>query len=74
MVQELQDLGFKISKNSIVLMLDAFAQNGNVFEVKKIYNGMKAAGYFPTMHLYRVMMVYFVGLNVYKMSQRWLMR
>ncbi|GJZ28666.1 pentatricopeptide repeat-containing protein [Tanacetum coccineum] len=54
-VQELQDLGFKISKNSVVLMLDAFAPNGNVFEVKKIYNGMKAAGYFPTMHLYRVM-------------------
>ncbi|XP_071713833.1 pentatricopeptide repeat-containing protein At3g18110, chloroplastic-like [Rutidosis leptorrhynchoides] len=54
-VQELQDMGFKISKNSIVLMLNAFAESGNVFEMKKIYNGMKAAGYFPTMHLYRVM-------------------
>ncbi|KAJ6377828.1 hypothetical protein OIU78_028118 [Salix suchowensis] len=54
-VQELQDMGFKISKSSILLMLDAFARAGNIFEVKKIYNGMKAAGYFPTMHLYRVM-------------------
>ncbi|KAL4557258.1 hypothetical protein LXL04_035431 [Taraxacum kok-saghyz] len=54
-VEELQDLGFKISKNSIVLMLDAFAEAGNVFEVKKIYHGMKAAGYFPNMNLYRVM-------------------
>ncbi|XP_024971343.1 pentatricopeptide repeat-containing protein At3g18110, chloroplastic isoform X1 [Cynara cardunculus var. scolymus] len=54
-VQELQDMGFKISKSSIFLMLDAFVQTGNVFEVKKIYNGMKAAGYFPTMNLYRVM-------------------
>ncbi|KAI3705844.1 hypothetical protein L1987_76088 [Smallanthus sonchifolius] len=54
-VQELQDMGFKISKSSIVLMLDAFARNGDVFEVKKIYHGMKAACYFPTMHLYRTM-------------------
>ncbi|MFS7929636.1 putative tetratricopeptide-like helical domain superfamily [Helianthus anomalus] len=54
-VQELQDMGFKIGKSTIVLMLDAFAQNGDVFEVKKIYNGMKASGYFPTMHLYRTM-------------------
>lgn len=54
-IQELQDMGFKISKPSIILMLDAFAQSGNIFEVQKIYHGMKAAGYFPTMHLYRVM-------------------
>lgn len=54
-VQELQDMGFKISKSSIILMLEAFAQAGNIFEVKKIYHSMKAAGYFPTMHLYRVM-------------------
>lgn len=54
-IQELQDMSFKIGKSSIILMLDAFAQAGNIFEVKKIYNGMKAAGYFPTMHLYRVM-------------------
>ena len=54
-IQELQDMGFKISKSSIMLMLDAFACAGNIFEVKKIYNGMKAAGYFPTMHLYRIM-------------------
>ncbi|TXG48675.1 hypothetical protein EZV62_024550 [Acer yangbiense] len=54
-IQELQDMDFKISKSSILLMLDAFARAGNIFEVKKIYNGMKAAGYLPTMHLYRVM-------------------
>lgn len=54
-IQELQDMDFKISKSSILLMLDAFARAGNIFEVKKIYNGMKAAGYFPTLHLYRVM-------------------
>ncbi|XP_057971713.1 pentatricopeptide repeat-containing protein At3g18110, chloroplastic isoform X2 [Malania oleifera] len=54
-VQELQDMGFKMSKSSILLMLDAFAQAGNIFEVKKIYHGMKAAGYIPTMHLYKVM-------------------
>ncbi|KAK4837985.1 hypothetical protein QYF36_010123 [Acer negundo] len=54
-IQELQDMDFKISKSSILLMLDAFAQAGNIFEVKKIYNGMKAAGYLPTVHLYRVM-------------------
>ncbi|GAV69281.1 PPR domain-containing protein/PPR_1 domain-containing protein/PPR_2 domain-containing protein/PPR_3 domain-containing protein [Cephalotus follicularis] len=54
-IQELQDMGFKISKSSILLMLEAFAQAGNIFEVKKIYHGMKAAGYFPTMHLYRIM-------------------
>ncbi|KAJ7969244.1 Pentatricopeptide repeat [Quillaja saponaria] len=54
-IQELQDMGFKISKSSIILMLDAFAQDGNIFEVQKIYHGMKAAGYFPTMHLYRLM-------------------
>ncbi|OMO95208.1 hypothetical protein CCACVL1_05491 [Corchorus capsularis] len=54
-IQELQDMGFKISKSSIILTLDAFAQAGNHFEVKKIYSGMKAAGYFPTMHLYRIM-------------------
>ncbi|XVE90498.1 hypothetical protein DITRI_Ditri20bG0082400 [Diplodiscus trichospermus] len=54
-IQELQDMGFKISKSSILLMLDAFAKAGNLFEVTKIYSGMKAAGYFPTMHLYRIM-------------------
>ncbi|KAI5440161.1 pentatricopeptide repeat-containing protein At3g18110, chloroplastic [Lathyrus oleraceus] len=54
-IQELQDMDFKISKSSILLMLEAFAQAGNLFEVQKVYNGMKAAGYFPTMHLYRVM-------------------
>ncbi|KAK9192786.1 hypothetical protein WN944_003479 [Citrus x changshan-huyou] len=54
-IQELQDMDFKISKSSILLMLDAFARSGNIFEVKKIYHGMKAAGYFPTMYLYRVM-------------------
>ncbi|KAL0304537.1 UNVERIFIED_CONTAM: Pentatricopeptide repeat-containing protein, chloroplastic [Sesamum radiatum] len=54
-IQDLQDMGFKISKSSIILMLEAFAQSGNIFEVKKIYHGMKAAGYLPTMHLYRVM-------------------
>ncbi|XP_044478117.1 pentatricopeptide repeat-containing protein At3g18110, chloroplastic-like [Mangifera indica] len=54
-IQELQDMDFKISKSSILLMLDAFARAGNIFEVKKIYHGMKAAGYFPSMHLYRVM-------------------
>lgn len=54
-IQELQDMGFKISKSSILLMLEAFAQAGNLFEVQKVYNGMKAAGYFPTMHLYRIM-------------------
>lgn len=54
-IQELQDMDFKISKSSILLMLDAFARAGNIFEVKKIYHGMKAAGYLPTMHLYRVM-------------------
>ncbi|XP_043695518.1 pentatricopeptide repeat-containing protein At3g18110, chloroplastic [Telopea speciosissima] len=54
-IQELQDMDFKISKSSILLMLDAFARAGNIFEVKKIYHGMKAAGYFPTMHLYRSM-------------------
>ncbi|KAL2920793.1 hypothetical protein RDABS01_012284 [Bienertia sinuspersici] len=55
LIQELQDMGFKISKSSILLMLEAFAKAGNIFEVKKIYNGMKAAGYLPTMHLYRIM-------------------
>ncbi|KAH6811568.1 Pentatricopeptide repeat superfamily protein [Perilla frutescens var. frutescens] len=54
-IQDLQDMGFKISKSSIILMLEAFAQSGNAFEVKKIYHGMKAAGYLPTMHLYKVM-------------------
>ncbi|WCJ27925.1 Pentatricopeptide repeat (PPR) superfamily protein [Euphorbia peplus] len=54
-IQELQDIGFKISKTSILLMLDAFVRAGNIFEAKKIYHGMKAAGYFPTMHLYRIM-------------------
>ncbi|KAK4480470.1 hypothetical protein RD792_013543 [Penstemon davidsonii] len=54
-IQDLQDMGFKISKSSIILMLEAFAKSGDIFEVKKIYNGMKAAGYLPTMHLYRVM-------------------
>uniref|UniRef100_A0A0A0KFM9 Pentatricopeptide repeat-containing protein-mitochondrial domain-containing protein n=1 Tax=Cucumis sativus TaxID=3659 RepID=A0A0A0KFM9_CUCSA len=54
-VQELQDMGFKISKSSVLLMLDAFARDGNIFEVKKIYHGMIAAGYLPTMHLYRSM-------------------
>ncbi|GMH28176.1 hypothetical protein Nepgr_030019 [Nepenthes gracilis] len=55
LIQELQDMGFKISKSTIILMIDAFAQAGNIFEVKKVYNGMKAAGYLPTMHLYKVM-------------------
>lgn len=54
-IQELQDLGFKISKSSILLMLEAFARVGSIFEVKKIYHGMKAAGYFPSMHIYRIM-------------------
>lgn len=54
-VEELQDMDFKISKTTILMMLDAFARNGNIFEVKKIYHGMKAAGYLPTMHLYRSM-------------------
>ncbi|XP_052204711.1 pentatricopeptide repeat-containing protein At3g18110, chloroplastic [Diospyros lotus] len=58
-IQELQDMGFKISKSSILLILNAFARVGNIFEVKKIYNGMKAAGYFPSMHLYRVMIELF---------------
>lgn len=55
-IQELQDMGFKISKSSILLTLEAFAQAGNLFEVQKIYNGMKSAGYFPTMHVYRIML------------------
>ncbi|KAK7255360.1 hypothetical protein RIF29_28769 [Crotalaria pallida] len=54
-IQELQDMGFKISKSSILLMLEAFAKARNLFEVQKVYHGMKAAGYFPTMHLYRIM-------------------
>ncbi|XP_072953760.1 pentatricopeptide repeat-containing protein At3g18110, chloroplastic isoform X1 [Typha angustifolia] len=54
-VQELQDMDFKISKSTILIMLDAFARSGNIFEVRKIYNGMKAAGYLPNMHLYRSM-------------------
>ena len=54
-IQELQDMDFKISKSTIILMLEAFAKVGNIFEVKKIYHGMKAAGYLPTMHLYRSM-------------------
>ncbi|KAH7655386.1 HCP-like protein [Dioscorea alata] len=55
-VQELQDMDFKISKSTVLMMLDAYARVGNIFEVKKIYNGMKAAGYLPTMHLYRSML------------------
>ncbi|XP_021774802.1 pentatricopeptide repeat-containing protein At3g18110, chloroplastic-like isoform X1 [Chenopodium quinoa] len=55
LIQELQDIGFKISKSTILLMLEAFAKAGNIFEVKKIYNGMRAAGYLPNMHLYRIM-------------------
>ncbi|XP_050235974.1 pentatricopeptide repeat-containing protein At3g18110, chloroplastic [Mercurialis annua] len=54
-IQEMQDMGFKISKSSILLTLDAFARAGNIVEARKIYHGMKAAGYYPTMHLYRVM-------------------
>ncbi|KAJ0983794.1 hypothetical protein J5N97_002150 [Dioscorea zingiberensis] len=54
-VQELQDMDFKISKSTVLMMLDAYARVGNIFEVKKIYHGMKAAGYLPTMHLYRSM-------------------
>ncbi|KAL5988622.1 hypothetical protein ACLOJK_026720 [Asimina triloba] len=54
-IEELQDMGFRISKSTILLMLDAFVRVRNIFEVKKIYHGMKAAGYLPTMHLYRVM-------------------
>lgn len=53
LVEELQDMDFKISKSTILMILDAFVREGNIFEVKKIYNGMKAAGYLPTMHLYR---------------------
>ncbi|KAI4976399.1 hypothetical protein ZWY2020_050006 [Hordeum vulgare] len=52
-VQELQDMGFKISKSTVILMLEAFAKAGDVFEVMKIYNGMKEAGYLPNMHIYR---------------------
>ncbi|KAK3128626.1 hypothetical protein QOZ80_6BG0464320 [Eleusine coracana subsp. coracana] len=48
-VQQLQDMDFKISKSTVLLMLDAFARAGDVFEVMKIYNGMKAAGYLPKM-------------------------
>ncbi|WVZ82134.1 hypothetical protein U9M48_029432, partial [Paspalum notatum var. saurae] len=55
LIKELQDMDFKISKSSVLLMLDAFAKAGDVFEVMKIYNGMKAAGYLPNMHLYRSM-------------------
>ncbi|KAK8941881.1 Pentatricopeptide repeat-containing protein [Platanthera guangdongensis] len=58
-IQELQDLDFRISKSTIVLMLDAFARDGNIFEVKKIYHGMKKAGFLPTMHLYRSMIELF---------------
>ncbi|KAH0451512.1 hypothetical protein IEQ34_018811 [Dendrobium chrysotoxum] len=58
-IQELQDMDFKISKSTIIMMLDAFARDGNIFEVKKIYHGMKAAGYLPTMHLYRSMIELF---------------
>ncbi|XP_038987454.1 pentatricopeptide repeat-containing protein At3g18110, chloroplastic [Phoenix dactylifera] len=54
-VQELQDMDFKISKSTVLTMLDAFVRAGNIFEVKKIYNGMKAAGYLPTLHMYRSM-------------------
>ncbi|PIA53245.1 hypothetical protein AQUCO_00900075v1 [Aquilegia coerulea] len=54
-IQDLQDMGFKISKSTILLMLNAYARAGDIFEVKKIYHGMKAAGYLPTMHLYRSM-------------------
>lgn len=54
-VEELQDMNFKISKSTVLLLLDAFAKAGDVFEVMKIYNGMKAAGYLPNMHLYRSM-------------------
>ncbi|XP_059628864.1 pentatricopeptide repeat-containing protein At3g18110, chloroplastic [Cornus florida] len=54
-IQELQDMGFEISKSTILLMLEAFARVGNIFEVKKIYHGMKASGFLPTVHLYRVM-------------------
>ncbi|XP_047332859.1 pentatricopeptide repeat-containing protein At3g18110, chloroplastic [Impatiens glandulifera] len=59
LIEELQDMGFKISKSSILLMLDAFAREGNIFEVKKVYEGMKASGYFPSMHLYRVVIELF---------------
>lgn len=54
-IQELQDMDFRISKSTVLIMLDAFVRAGNIFEVKKIYNGMKAAGYLPTMHLYKSM-------------------
>lgn len=54
-VQELQDMGFKISKSTVILMLDAFTKAGDIFEVMKIYNGMKEAGYLPNMHIYRSM-------------------
>ncbi|KAG6499315.1 pentatricopeptide repeat-containing protein At3g18110, chloroplastic-like [Zingiber officinale] len=55
-VEDLQDLNFKISKSTIMIMLDAFTRAGNIFEVKKIYNGMKASGYFPTMNIYTSML------------------
>ncbi|KAI4965684.1 hypothetical protein ZWY2020_051139 [Hordeum vulgare] len=42
-VQELQDMGFKISKSTVM----------------KIYNGMKEAGYLPNMHIYRSMISLF---------------
>ncbi|WOK96374.1 pentatricopeptide repeat-containing protein [Canna indica] len=58
-VDELQDLNFKINKSTILIMLDAFIRAGNIFEVKKIYNGMKAAGYLPTFNLYRSMLALF---------------
>ncbi|XP_020588535.1 pentatricopeptide repeat-containing protein At3g18110, chloroplastic isoform X2 [Phalaenopsis equestris] len=58
-IQELQVMDFKISKSTIVMMLDAFAREGNIFEVKKIYHGMKAAGYLPNMQLYRSMIELF---------------
>ncbi|GAB2293899.1 hypothetical protein Dimus_028111 [Dionaea muscipula] len=56
-IQELQDMGFKIGKSTITLMLDAFVRAGSIFEVKKLYHGMKAAGYVPTLDLYRDMIV-----------------
>ncbi|OIT01969.1 pentatricopeptide repeat-containing protein, chloroplastic [Nicotiana attenuata] len=58
LIQELQDMVFKISKSSILLMLEALAQAGDIFEVKKIYNGMRVAGYLPTMHLYILIIRY----------------
>lgn len=48
-------MGFKISKSIVFVMFEVFVKVGNIFEVKKIYYGMKVVGYFFIMYLYRVM-------------------